>query len=113
MAPRLTSSDDVPDLRPSGARYRITGHGGQVMIVPSRCASGLRMLTNGGYRICKSGRTLQVTCETCVDSGQAEHSWFFLTNGRHADSAELDDGLHLDLVNNVIHAAGRCEHCGR
>lgn len=107
MAAGLTSNDGVPDPQPRRARYRTTGHGGQVVIVPTHCASGLHVLANCGYRICESGQTLQVTCQACVDSGRAEHSWLFLTNGQQAGSAEFDDGLYLDLINDVVPAGGR------
>jgi hypothetical protein len=65
------------------------------------------VLANGGYCICESGQTLQVTCQACADSGDAEHSWLFLTNGQQAGSAEFDDEPYLDLVNNVIRTVGR------
>lgn len=107
MAAAWTSNDDVPDPQPRRAHYRPTGHGGHVVVVPTHCARRLHVLANGGYRICESGRTLQVTCEECVDSGHVEHSWLFLTNGQQASSAEFDDGPYLDLLNNVTPTAGR------
>lgn len=107
MAARLTSGDSVPAQQPRRARYRTTGHGSQVVVVPTHCASGLHVLTNAGYRICESGHTLQVTCQTCVDIARTDHSWFFTTNGQPAGCAEFDDSLYLDLVEGPVRAIGR------
>lgn len=107
MAAGLTSSDSVPAPQVNRARYRMTDHGGQVVIVPTHCASGLHVLANAGYRICESGHMLQVTCQACVDSVRTEHSWFFLTNGQQASSAEFDDAPYRDLVNDGDPAVGR------
>lgn len=107
MTTGVTRNDSLPAPQPRRARYRASGHGGQVVIIPTHCATGLHVLPTSGYRICASGPTLQVTCQACVDSARTEHSWFFLTNGQQAGSAEFDDGPYQDVMNDVDPGIGR------
>ena len=89
--------------KPDGrARYRATGHGEQVVVVPTRCPSGLHVLANVGYRIHEIGQTLYVCCETCVRISRADHGWSFATEGQKAASAEFDDGPYTDLLKGRV-----------
>ncbi|MGW5051464.1 hypothetical protein [Actinokineospora sp. NPDC004072] len=95
MAPGSTGGIGKTAHPHSRARYRTTVHGA-VVVVPTRCPSGLHVLTSVGYRIVETGHTLHVTCDACPPMA-AESAWSFTTNGQQAISAEFDDGPYAEL----------------
>lgn len=97
------SNSDIGDTRHRDirARYRTTGHGAHVVVVPTRCPSGLHALTTAGYRIHETGDTLHVGCEACTQLARPDHSWTLSTNGQKAASAEFDDRPYVELLANL------------
>lgn len=99
MAPGLTSGVDTIGHPHGQARYRTTGHGTHVVVIPTHCPTGLHVLTNCGYRIYETGQTLHIDCQACDQAGH-DHGWSLTTNGRHAASAEFDDEPYTELLKN-------------
>lgn len=85
-----TRIDETAAQRPLPASYRATDHG-LVVLVPSRCVSGLHQLVAGRYRMYESGNVLHVVCQTCVELARTESTWLLATDGRPTCGAEFDD----------------------
>ena len=100
MATGSTSGVDETVRPHSRARYRTTEHGA-VVVVPTRCPSGLHVLTNVGYRIVETGHTLHVTCDACPPMA-AKSEWSFTTDGQQAVSAEFDDGPYTEFLTSLV-----------
>jgi hypothetical protein len=102
MATGSTSGIDETVHPHSRARYRTAEHGA-VIVVPTRCPSGLHVLTNVGYRLVETEQTLHVSCDACVHAG-IEGGWSFATNGQQAVSAEFDDRPYVELLDSLARA---------
>lgn len=99
MAPSLRDHPVGSCWRPHGdATFRTNEHGGLVVVIPTRCPSGLHVLTEVGYDasereypIADFGRILWVVCKACKRIPRPDYAWSLVTGGQHADSAEFDD----------------------
>lgn len=87
------------------AVFRANGHGGRVVVIPTRCPSGLHALAKSGYRASevdyptgRFGRILRVSCAACRTIPRPDHAWTLMTGGQQADSAEFDDGPYATLL---------------
>jgi len=100
MAPGLTSNVDTTRNPHGRAHYRTTEHGTHVVVVPTRCPTGLHVLTNVGYRIYEADQTLHVDYQACDEAGH-DHGWSLTINGQQATSAEFDDGPYTELLMNL------------
>jgi hypothetical protein len=97
MASRVTSDDDTTRQVFSRAHHRTTKHGELVVVIPTRCPTGLHVLANG-CRIHETAEMLYISCHACLKSNPASSGWSFTTGGRTATSAEFDDGPYADLI---------------
>jgi hypothetical protein len=94
MAPGLTSSDSGTQQRLPRAHYRTTGHGTQVVLVPTRCPAGFHVLANDGYRIRETDQTLHISCQACVEiallcTGDLDHECAALRHSGPFGRADL------------------------
>lgn len=100
MTPGLTSGVDITQHPHGLAHYRTTEHGAHVVLIPTRCPTGLHVLTAVGYRIYETDQTLHIDCQACDEAGR-DHGWSLTTNGHQAASAEFDDEPYTGLLESL------------